>query len=127
MGVTGGSWTYTTGILGSGAHTIDASSTDSAGNTGGAARWDLNVAAEQFFANPQVAPEDQDVLGEQTEQSNTTSVSDQAVKGASDEKTGTGLTLLGIAWYWWLVVAAGVAGLWWLIATLRRGAKEESL
>jgi hypothetical protein len=92
-----------------------------------AARWDLNVAAAQFFANPQVAPEDQNVLGAQKDEAVAIPVSDQAVKGVSDDKSNNEFSPLGIAWYWWLVVAAGIAGLWWLIATLRRGAKEENL
>lgn len=41
--------------------------------------------------------------------------------GASDTKDANNgvWSILGFAWYWWLLLVAGIVALWWLIATLR--------
>lgn len=127
--ITDGTWTLTSDALSSGDHTIYASSTDAAGNKGNATPWALSIAAAQFFANPQIAPEDQAVLGEQSTDSPKSFVASnsdgQDVKGTSDQKIQNDtLGLLGFAWYWWLLVLAAVGFLWWLIAAARRARAE---
>lgn len=89
---------------------------------------DLIAAQTQIFRAPLIAVEDSDVLGEQDSAESDTeksAVSDQDIMGVSDTKEESGtFSLLGFAWYWWLVVLGGIAGLWWLLAALRRQSSD---
>lgn len=88
-------------------------------------------ANNQVFTAPIVALGNQGVLGTNTDNGNQSSaidngdISDQEVKGTSDEKQDGTFSPLGFAWYWWFLVLAAIAGLWWLLAALRRRKEEE--
>lgn len=49
-------------------------------------------------------------------------VGDAAVEGASDVKKAGGL-----AWYWYLVIAAAVGVFWWIAAAIRRRRAEQNI
>lgn len=89
-------------------------------------------ANNQVFTAPIVALGNQGVLGTNTDNGGNQSsaidsgdISDQEVKGTSDEKQDGTFSPLGFAWYWWLVALAAITGLWWLLAALRRRKDEE--
>jgi hypothetical protein len=62
---------------------------------------------------------------------NTTSEGSTDVEGTTDDKTATvkdGFdgVILGLAWYWWILILAGATGLtWWILAAYRRRNTEE--
>ncbi|MEO5949111.1 MAG: Ig-like domain-containing protein [Candidatus Saccharimonas sp.] len=71
--------------------------------------------------------DDAAVLGEQdtTKATASDTTSDQAVEGTSDKKDSE-WTLLGFAWYWWLLVIAVLMALWWAIAAWRNRNSESN-
>lgn len=80
------------------------------------------------FPAPIVALGDQAVLGDEDAAGQNTAgtssdVSDQDVKGTSDEKKDSAFSL---AWYWWLAILAAIIALWLLIAAALRRRKEEN-
>lgn len=154
---TGGVWSAKTAVLVDGEHTISAKSIDAVGNESTpveesqttssgnttvekfagfiAAALPVRFAATVPFTAgiPNVANNDQSVLGDQTttpSEGKTSSSSDnknddEAVKGASTTRSqGSTPSFVGLAWYWWLAVLAAVVGLWWLLATRRRKSAE---
>jgi hypothetical protein len=124
--VVDGEWSFTTDVLAPGDHTIDATSTDIAGNVGNAERFSFEAPGTQAFRAPVVALGDEDVLGDENDAdtANVVDTSKQEVKGTSDV-TDDGFSPLGLAWYWWLLILAGVAALLWAIAAARRRAAAE--
>jgi len=66
-----------------------------------------------------------EVLGEQTTTNTDTDSDKPEVKGVAvinkeDNKSWYNTEFIGVAWYWWLAVAAGVGGLsWWAIGAMR--------
>lgn len=149
----GGAWSAKTAVLVDGKHTIFAKSIDAVGNESTPAEESQttssgNTTVEKFAGfiaaalpvrftatapfttgAPNVADNDQSVLGDQTtipSEGKTSSSSDnknddEAVKGASTTRSqGSTPSFVGLAWYWWLAVLAAVAGLWWLLAVRRR-------
>lgn len=88
---------------------------------------DDDETAPQFTVTPQIAANDPDVLGDQTENEDEAVNEDQDVAAAQDENNNSSdnESTAGLAWYWWLVIIAAAAGLgWWIIAALRRRSAE---
>ncbi len=65
----------------------------------------------------------------------TSNTDGEGVEGASSENKAaqavdtdsTDGTVLGLAWYWWLLILAGIAlVLWWIIAALRRRQSQDA-
>jgi hypothetical protein len=62
---------------------------------------------------------------------NSTDEGSSDVEGTTDDKTATADTskdglILGLAWYWWILILAGATGLtWWIAAAYRRRNNEE--
>lgn len=88
-------------------------------------------ANNQVFTAPIVALGNQGVLGTNTDNGGNQSsaidsgdISDQEVKGTSDEKQDGTFSPLGFAWYWWVLLLAAIAGLWWIIAARKRQSEE---
>lgn len=77
-----------------------------------------------------VADNNEEVLGVQTDNNDRRSIfgndsSDILGVTASPKNADGSWNLLGLAWYWWLAVAAAVIGLgWWLLAAIRRRQEE---
>lgn len=144
-----GVWQVITGELGSGTYNITASSTDGVGNSGSATLTpslivptisgpSLTVSTTQL---PQLAVTPT-ALGAQgvvptsqaldTTNTQTDTEQDTQVLGAkttnpsSSDKVAAivpsneGWKVLGIAWYWWLIVFVGMSGVWWLVNRFRR-------
>lgn len=127
-----------------GPHNVAVAAVDAAGNEGVSDIKTVTVAAlaapgfsQSTFSAPLAAPQpvaiidnnavtqntdtEEEVLGESTqrpagegEKEVLAATSTPEVKGASD------FALLGLAWYWWLVLVAALGAAWWFIAAWRR-------
>ena len=91
---------------------------------------EADLANQQIFRAPLVAVNDREVLGTHNDNANTdilaSAIDDgKDVKGVSDEKKSALQNLMGMAWYWWLLLAVIAAGLWLIIAARLRKAKED--
>ena len=125
--VVNGAWAIVTGVLTEGAHTVDAFSTDGAGNRGYAAQFALEVPGVQIFTAPIVAlgaqaPLANDVAATQPEP--TKSKSDQSEKASDTAPAAIVANVSGLAWYWWLAIVAGLITLWLIVAAVIRAIKR---
>ncbi len=144
-----GTWTYTvTTALADGAHSLVATGTDTAGNTTapvatGSILVDTTIPTATTGTTPSaivVTPQPaaannafgaQAVLGTQTTDTAQIPAADATgtpeVKGASDQLAtiAPSPSSTGLAWYWWVLIAAAVVSfILWLIARLRNRANE---
>ncbi len=95
---------------------------------GNGARTSLRSAA----ATPASTTSPTGVLGAQTSKDDTAILGTQTDKDANNgpvvQASESGWKILGLAWYWWLLILAALAVLWWLIAGFlrRRGENAEA-
>lgn len=142
-----GTWSYTFPALANGTYDLEVTATDLAGNTSVATAvlevtvpapvtivegTDTTPATPLAVITPAIAaptPVTAAVLGDTTAdpaaQSGEADVEGvSTVAQAADTDTTDG-SLFGLAWYWWVLIAAAVAAfLAWLIAVLRRRNQE---
>lgn len=138
----------TTGIK-SGDYLVRLEATDLAGNVGykeitiaytvsapavmplRAATTNPTVATNPTVVQPEVAAADTngEVLGDNTvTPSASTSTADETkteVKGVVDTKTDTTWSILGLAWYWWLLILAAVGLIIWGVVSSAARRKEQ--
>jgi hypothetical protein len=58
---------------------------------------------------------DEETLGAQTK---------KAAKTPVVEATNNGWNIMGLAWYWWVLILAALAAIWWFLVARRRNADE---
>ncbi len=147
-----GVWQVITGELASGTYSVTASSTDGVGNRGdvtltpsltvpsvsGPSLTTSTTQLPQLAVTPAalgaqgVVPTNQaDATNGQTDTEQDTQVlgakttnSSNSDKVAAIVPSSEGWKVLGIAWYWWLIVLVGVSGIWWLVNRFRRQATK---
>ena len=153
--VVAGEFDFDLTSLAVGSHEVTVKATDTAGNTGtsspktvvvnvvfGVAPANISNGPATLNSSPVAQPnasvvvvdnnanvvtDDQEVLGESTQNKADgdnkevlAATTTPEVKGASD------FSLLGLAWYWWLLLIAALGAVWWFIAAWRRRQAEEA-
>jgi disulfide bond formation protein DsbB len=139
-----GTWSYTLPSLVNGVYATSVVATDMAGNASTLANGTLTVNVPQQSTAPATTggaggttTADTAVLAaEATTDSTSTTTgtvsstddnnSQASVAGTSDKKSDNGAwNFLGLAWYWWLLIALILAGLWWFIVAWRRRKQDQ--
>lgn len=101
----------------------DGTSDDEEGNSGDQEALFPAGFASILDTNPDLTPDTEDAEGADQDVAGATTDNAAQVAGASDDASW-----LGLAWYWWVLIAAAVLGAgWWLAGAIRRrGAEAEA-
>ena len=89
------------------------------------------VTAEPAVVTTYVAPAATDeadapeVLGSQTDRDSDKEGETGAASTDEEKPAAEAWKLLGLQWYWWLLIGAAIGGLWWLFGARRQGRDAE--